>query len=47
MLTFWPPGPDDLLKLMSHMLEGIVSIVNADNQDLAAASSRYAEVDDE
>jgi hypothetical protein len=39
LLTFWPPGPDDLLKLNSPMLLGIVSACNCASHLRAACSS--------
>jgi hypothetical protein len=39
LLTFWPPGPDDLLKLNSPMLLGIVSACNWASHLRAAWSS--------
>lgn len=39
LLTFWPPGPDDLLKEMSPTVLGIVSGFRSRNQVRAAQSS--------
>lgn len=36
LLTFWPPGPDDLLKETSPKLRGIVLILNPFSQVLAS-----------
>lgn len=36
LLTFWPPGPDDLLKETSPKLRGIVLILNSSSQCLAS-----------
>lgn len=39
LFTFWPPGPEDLLKDTSHIPRGIVSVSNLPSHFLAASSS--------
>lgn len=39
LFTFWPPGPEDLLKDTSQMLFGMVSASKVASQRLAASSS--------
>lgn len=39
LFTFWPPGPEDLLKDMSHILRGMVFASNLASHLLAASVS--------
>jgi hypothetical protein len=45
LLTFWPPAPDDLEKLVFEMDTGIVILLRSENH-LRAASRSASSVED-